>query len=175
MSRLTACAVILVALLTGFALGRFTAPRSVTDESAVAIPQDVGEATETASPRDPGLNLGTPTSRPERMHDRDSDSRGPATRVAAETGEESAPETDSAFSWLTQSPDPEELLAAIEEALEQGDTEVLERVTLALAAESEFLVPELVALLEDADSLFARENLARLLGATHSGAYRRRE
>ena len=86
-------------------------------------------------------------------------------------GEEDEPSTigeteDSATSGEPNFDVAMELLAQIEEALEDGNAEALKLLAEPMALQAEFVVPELVGLLESADSLFAKENLARLLGAT---------
>jgi hypothetical protein len=64
-------------------------------------------------------------------------------------------------------PDPDKaaaLLAQLKAALDAGKAEELGEMAEDLAGQSELLVPELTALLEQAESLFAMENLATLLG-----------
>lgn len=57
-----------------------------------------------------------------------------------------------------------ELLASVETALSAGDADALQGLARDLAGQSELMVPDLVNLLRNAESLFAKEHLAQTLG-----------
>jgi HEAT repeat protein len=84
------------------------------------------------------------------------------------TDVDSTPDVVDAPGDDAEEPDPEkaaELVVQIKDALADGEAETLEQLIPELTPQKEFLVPELVTMLEEADSLFAKENLSRLLGA----------
>ena len=57
------------------------------------------------------------------------------------------------------------LVARVKAALEAGEAEALDQLTAGLIGQKQLVVPKLVEMLEQAESLFGKEYLARLLGA----------
>lgn len=169
MTRAAAISMALVFLAIGFLVGRLSAPSA---ESPEVAKQEVSRETSDHDPatatKDP-----SPGSRPDRTK---RGNAGSTTRPGA-TGETDASATTRPNDSPSGEPgqaeleeptveQAEELLAILAEALEGGDAGAIQELTTPLTRHAEFVVPELTLLLAEADSLFAKENLARLLGAT---------
>ncbi len=171
MSRAATLAIVLSCLVVGFAAGRITAPEQSNDERAAGETSRDPELARNDASLDPRRER--PTSRPGRTDVARVGGEKPTTRKAdARDGSPSSAADSAGEGKEAEAPEEPsferamELLAVVEEALENGDAETLAEVRDSVSVHGEFMVTELTALLQDADSLFAKENLARLLGST---------
>ncbi len=127
-------------------------PETVSGSGASTRPADPQTA-DRATGASSESTTGTPSSRPD--------------AASAANSIDPADENDSEAPPLE--PDPEraaDLVASIKEAIASGDTTTLDALATEIPIQAQFLTPDLAVMLGTADSLFAKEQLARLLGLT---------